>query len=51
MEARNSRSVSNAWMSILYGQDVLLRGCRWRIRDGKSVSIWQDFWLPRKDNP
>ena len=51
MEARTSRSASYAWTSILHVRDVLLRGCRWCIGDGKFVSIWQDFWLPRKDNP
>ena len=51
MEAQNSRSASYAWTSILHGRDVLHRGCRWGIGDGKSVSIWQDFWLPRKNNP
>ena len=51
MEAKNSRSSSYAWMSILHGRDVLKRGCRWRIGDSKSVGIWQDFWLPRRSNP
>ena len=40
MEAKHSRSRSHAWTSILYGRDVLKRGCRWRISDGKSVGIW-----------
>ena len=50
-EARNSRSGLYAWTSILHGRDVLLRGCRWCIRDGKLVSIWHDFWLLRKNPP
>ena len=51
MEAKHSRSGSHAWTSILHGRDVLKRGCRWCIGDGKSVGIWQDFWLPRQSNP
>ena len=30
---------------------MLLRGCRWRIENGKLVGIWQNFWLPRKKSP
>lgn len=51
MEEKHSRSGSHAWTSILHGRDVLKRGCRWRIGDGKSVGIWQDFWLPRQSTP
>ena len=39
MEAKHSRSGSHAWTSILHGRDLLKRGCRWRIGDGKSVGI------------
>ena len=27
---------------------MLLRGCRWRVGNGRSVHIWQSIWLPRK---
>ena len=42
MEAKHSSGGSHAWNSILHGRDVLLMGCRWRIGNGKVVSIWQD---------
>ena len=48
MEAKESSTGSYAWRSILHGQDVLLRGCRWRVGNGRSVHIWQSTWLPRK---
>ena len=51
MEAKCSSSGSHAWRSILHGREVLLRGCQWRIGNGKVVSIWQDHWLPRKNMP
>ena len=51
MEAKSSRSSSYAWTSILHGREVLKRGCRWRVGDDKSVSLWRDFWLPRQSNP
>ncbi|KAL0010115.1 hypothetical protein SO802_005223 [Lithocarpus litseifolius] len=48
MEAKESSTGSYAWRSILHGRDVLLRGCRWRVGNGRSVHIWQSSWLPRK---
>ena len=51
MEAKHTCGGSHAWNSILHGRDVLLRGYRWRIGNGKVVSIWQHQWLPRKHPP
>nr|XP_023919081.1 uncharacterized protein LOC112030645 [Quercus suber] len=48
MEAKESSTGSYAWRSILHGRNVLLRGCRWRVGNGRSVHIWQSKWLPRK---
>ena len=31
---------SYAWRSIL-GRNVIQRGARWRVGDGKSINIWQ----------
>ena len=51
MEAKKSQAGSHAWTNILHGRDVTFRGCQWRIGNGKLVSIWQNFWLPRKKSP
>ena len=51
MEAKESRSGSYAWRSILHGRDVLSRGVRWRVGNGESIKIWQHNWLPRKHPP
>lgn len=48
MEAKDLRSSSYAWKSILQGRDVIERGFHWHIGDGKSVKIWQHHWLPIK---
>ena len=48
IEAKYSSTGSYPWRSILHGRDVLLRGCRWRVGNGRSVHIWQSTWLPRK---
>ena len=51
LEAKHTSGGSHAWNSILHGRYILLRGCRWRIGNGKAVSIWQHHWLPRKHPP
>ena len=48
IEAKDSRTASYAWQSILKGRDVIQRGARWRIGNEKLVKIWQSHWLPRK---
>lgn len=35
----------------MHGQEVLKLGWRWRNDDGKQISLWHDFWLPRQSNP
>ena len=50
MEAKDSRGGSYAWRSILKGRDVIQRGSRWRVGDGKSINIWQHKWIPRKNS-
>ena len=51
LEASNSYSRSYAWHSILKGQDVLLKGARWRVGSGESISVWLDAWLPSLEHP
>ena len=51
MEATDSALASYAWHSILKGRDVLLKGAKWRVVCGKSISVWLDAWLPPLDHP
>lgn len=51
MEAKNFRSGSYAWRSILQERDFIQRGSRWRIGNGQFVKIWQHHWLPIKRPP
>ena len=52
MEAKDSRLGSYAWRSILIGRDVIQRGPRSRVGNGKKkIRILQDHWLPRKHPP
>ncbi|KAK9999651.1 hypothetical protein SO802_019254 [Lithocarpus litseifolius] len=39
MEATDSTSTSYAWRSILKGRDFLLKGAKWRVGCGKSISV------------
>ena len=51
MEAKDSRLGSYAWKSILIERDVIQRGARRRVGNGKKIRVWQDHWLPRKHPP
>lgn len=33
------------------GRDVLLKGARWRVGSGDSISVWNDAWLLLTDHP
>ena len=48
IDAKESSSGSFAWKSILRDCDVVLEGACWRVGNGKSIKIWQHYWLPRK---
>ena len=45
----NSKLASNpsyAWQSIFNSLDVISRGTRWRVGNGKQIHIWEDKWFP-----
>ena len=37
---------SYAWKSIHKSLEVIKQGTRWRLRNGKTIHIWDDKWLP-----
>ncbi|KAH9797396.1 putative reverse transcriptase/RNA-dependent DNA polymerase [Citrus sinensis] len=37
------------WRSILWGREVIKRGFRWRVGDGRKISVYKDNWLPMPD--
>lgn len=39
-----------AWHSILKSKDLVEAGFCWAIRDGKSVNLWCDPWVPNLVN-
>jgi hypothetical protein len=46
LEAPLGTRPSFAWRSILNARELLQQGLEWRIRDGKSIKVWGDKWLP-----
>ena len=46
VHATMGRKPSFAWRSIMAAQDIVRRGLRWQVGNGKSIHIWQDRWLP-----
>ncbi|KAK3231344.1 hypothetical protein Dsin_003225 [Dipteronia sinensis] len=42
LEVNHGASESFIWRSFLWGRDILLAGSKWRIRDGRSVSVYND---------
>ncbi|XP_042958008.1 uncharacterized protein LOC122293496 [Carya illinoinensis] len=37
---------SFVWRGIWEAKTYLLKGCRWRVGNGLSINIWEDYWLP-----
>lgn len=48
--AKLGSNPSYMWRSILAAQEVVQRGCRKRIGDGKQTEIWKVPWLPCVEN-
>ena len=42
LETSDSAKGSYAWRSILKGREVLKKGGRWKVGNGKDISIWSD---------
>lgn len=47
LKAKTSSNPSFIWRSILWGRQIINKGLRWRIGDGKSAKIYQSCWIPR----
>ena len=43
-----SSSGSWIWKSTLQ-RDLLTKGLRWRISDGKNINVWIDPWIPNNN--
>lgn len=36
---------SNVWRGVLWGADLLRKGLRWSVGNGRTVSFWKEIWL------
>ena len=46
LNAKLGSSPSYFWKSIHSSLDVIRKGTRWRVGNGKLIHIWDDKWLP-----
>ena len=46
LNAKLGSSPSYSWWSIHSSLEVIRRGTRWRVGNGKQIHIWEDRWLP-----
>ena len=46
-EAKNNLG-SFAWKSILRGRDIISRGAKWRVGNGRNIMVFADQWLPNE---
>uniref|UniRef100_A0A803QB70 Reverse transcriptase domain-containing protein n=1 Tax=Cannabis sativa TaxID=3483 RepID=A0A803QB70_CANSA len=46
-EAKLGHYGSAVWKSILWGREILIKGSRWCIGDGRTIRINEDPWIPR----
>ncbi|CAN0845734.1 Uncharacterized mitochondrial protein AtMg00310 [Linum grandiflorum] len=45
LSARLGNRPSYVWRSILAAQQVVRKGCRWRLGDGRGIKIFEEPWL------
>ena len=46
LKAGLGSSPSFTWRSLMQGLEVMKKGTRWRVGNGKLIHIWEDKWLP-----
>ena len=46
INAQLGSNPSHAWRSIRSSLEVIRKGTRWRVGNGKTIHIWEDKWLP-----
>ena len=49
LSASIGSNASFIWKSILWGREVIKKGFRWRVGNGRNISVYKDNWLPRPD--
>lgn len=50
LQASRGSHASWAWMSLLHGRNLLVKGPRWQIQNGKTTDLWGDPRVPSLPN-
>lgn len=50
LKASRGGKASWAWLSLLHGRSLLLKGLRWQVQDGASIDFWGEAWIPSIPN-
>lgn len=50
LQASRGSHASWAWSNILHGRNLLVKGLRWQIHNGKGTDFWNDSWVPSLPN-
>ena len=46
LNAKLGSNPSYAWRSMFNSLEVIRKGTRWRVGNGKRIHLWEDKWLP-----
>ena len=46
MEVVDCPNSSYVWKSVLAAQQILKKGCYWRVGTGSSIRVMEDKWIP-----
>ena len=46
LQSSNTKQASYGWKSIQVGNELLRKGLRTMIGDGKKTNVWMDHWIP-----
>nr|XP_027077070.1 uncharacterized protein LOC113700836 [Coffea arabica] len=49
-KSKSSGVNSSGWKSLLNAKELLEKGIKKRVGDGKSINIWEDRWLSESDD-
>lgn len=50
LEAEVGNNPSYVWRGIMAAMDIVKAGTRRKIGNGESTKVWDDSWLPDKEN-
>jgi hypothetical protein len=45
LECKATSNSSYTWRSVLRGQELLKKGTKWIVGDGKTRKFWKDLWI------